>query len=449
MQKLNVAKSRYNQKSIYNSLLAKDSIVSFWLCLTVLVACFSCSTALPKKPDRPRVIISTDIGGTDPDDFQSMIHYLTYADRFQTEGLIASPYGPGRKKHILQMIDLYEQDFPRLKRHADFPEPNFLRSVAKQGAESAAPYKGWAEPSEASQWIVQKAKAQSKQPLWILVWGGLEDLAQALHDAPEIEKKIRVYWIGGPNKKWSVHSYLYIARNFPDLWMIEANSTYRGWFMDDGAKAEIEKKAFYENSIKGKGVMGADFGNYYRGEIKMGDTPSVAYLLNGEAEKPDGESWGGSFVSLPYSAFRSYDRHTSTTDTVPSYSVIEWTFETDEAENMDERAKIWMEIDGQRIDGFYGGNSQFMVRFVPKRADAWTYSIHCTASDLNGKTGEFISVNPWPGKEHPANILLNNWQSDKPEADSYLDQYQGAKTVSKWREAFLQDWAKRLAWLEK
>ena len=365
----------------------RDLVLSFGLWSLVLATCASCSSNSSEILSKPRVIISTDIGGTDPDDFQSMIHYLMYADRFQTEGLISSPYGDGRKEHILQIIDLYEQDFPKLKQHADFPKPDLLRSVTKQGAESAAPSKGWTASSEGSQWIIQKAKEKHDQPLWVLVWGGLEDVAQALHDAPEIEEKIRVYWIGGPNKKWSVHPYLYIARNFPDLWMIEANSTYRGWFIDDEVNPEIGNKAFYENFIRGKGAMGTDFGNYYHGEIKMGDTPSVAYLLNGEAEKPEEESWGGSFVPLPYSAYRPYVRHTSMTDTIPSYSVIEWTFETEEAENMNKPARIWMEIDGQRIDGFYEDNGRFKVRFVPKRADKWEYSIHCTASDLHGKTG--------------------------------------------------------------
>lgn len=32
--------------------------------------------------ERYRVIVSTDIGGSDPDDFQSMVHYLLYADLF-------------------------------------------------------------------------------------------------------------------------------------------------------------------------------------------------------------------------------------------------------------------------------------------------------------------------------------------------------------------------------
>ena len=36
----------------------------------------------------------------------------------------------------------------------------------------------------------RKSQCQSDRPLWVLVWGGLEDLAQALHDAPEIENKI-------------------------------------------------------------------------------------------------------------------------------------------------------------------------------------------------------------------------------------------------------------------
>ena len=54
-------------------------------------------------------------------------------------------------------------------------------------------------------------------------------MAQALHDAPDILPRIRVYWIGGPNKKWGVNSYVYIVENFPDLWIIENNASYRGF----------------------------------------------------------------------------------------------------------------------------------------------------------------------------------------------------------------------------
>jgi len=50
---------------------------------------------------RYRVLISSDIGGSDEDDIQSMIHYLLYCDLFDTEGIISSPPGKGRKADIL------------------------------------------------------------------------------------------------------------------------------------------------------------------------------------------------------------------------------------------------------------------------------------------------------------------------------------------------------------
>ena len=43
------------------------------------------------KDYKPRVIISTDIGGKDPDDYQSLVHYLLYTDIVKTEALISSP----------------------------------------------------------------------------------------------------------------------------------------------------------------------------------------------------------------------------------------------------------------------------------------------------------------------------------------------------------------------
>lgn len=51
--------------------------------------------------EKPRVLISTDIGGTDPDDNQSMAHLLMNSDRFDLEGLVSSPsFGTGSKEEI-------------------------------------------------------------------------------------------------------------------------------------------------------------------------------------------------------------------------------------------------------------------------------------------------------------------------------------------------------------
>ncbi len=110
---------------------------------------------------RPRVLVSTDVGGTDPDDLQSMVHLLVYSDSIDIEGLISSPYGPGRKQHILQVIDLYERDYSSLKTFSgDYPAPEALRAVTKQGAIDRAGYPGFGSPTEGSDWIVECARRQ-------------------------------------------------------------------------------------------------------------------------------------------------------------------------------------------------------------------------------------------------------------------------------------------------
>ena len=50
---------------------------------------------------KPRVLISTDIGGTDPDDNQSLAHLLMYSEMFDLEGLVSSPsFGDGSTSEI-------------------------------------------------------------------------------------------------------------------------------------------------------------------------------------------------------------------------------------------------------------------------------------------------------------------------------------------------------------
>ena len=101
--------------------------------------------------NRYRVIISTDIGGGDEDDIQSMIHYLLYSDLFDTEGIISSPPQKGRKKNILEVIDEYEKDYHNLKTYSDeYPKPDYLRSIAKQGATNPSLQKGYSNPTEGS-----------------------------------------------------------------------------------------------------------------------------------------------------------------------------------------------------------------------------------------------------------------------------------------------------------
>lgn len=265
------------------------------------------------------------------------------------------------------MIDLYEKDLPELKpQFPNLTHPDSLRAVCKQGTKLEAPYKGYDTATEGSEWIIKCAKNTTDQPLWVLVWGGLEDLAQALHDAPEIEKNIKVYWIGGPNKKWSINAYAYIAKNHPNLWMIEANATYRGWFMDPESPPKFKGKSYYNNFIQGRGALGKNFKNHYNGEIKMGDTPSLAYLMNGDPNNPMGESWGGSFTPIKYSARTIFQGNSSKNDSVATYAELEWRFKGPDLNFPQDSTCFTLEISNQSWPGYHLGNGIYGVRYSSK-----------------------------------------------------------------------------------
>lgn len=129
--------------------------------------------AQQKQSVKPRVLISTDIGGTDPDDNQSLAHLLMYSEKFELEGLVSSPsFGDGSTSEIFRMIDIYEQDLPKLKQHVQgLMEPEALRRLVKQGRTDELPPCGYGEPTEGSQWIVRQARKSDPRPLYVLVWG--------------------------------------------------------------------------------------------------------------------------------------------------------------------------------------------------------------------------------------------------------------------------------------
>ena len=428
----------------------KNRRISGVVIIVLFAFLLSCSQALEKSL-KPRVIISSDIGGTDPDDFQSMIHLLMYADEFQIEGLVSSPYGEGSTQNFQDMIDLYEIDYPQLSTHApELPSPQSLRDITKQGRKYAAPFKGYSTATEGSEWIIKCAKKESEQPLWVLVWGGIEDLAQALHDAPEIKEKIRVYWIGGPNKKWSINAYSYIALHHPDLWMIESNSTYRGWFMDEDSPEDLKGDAFYKNYIDGRGAMGKDFIKYYDGNIKMGDTPSLVYLMNGDPNDPTGESWGGSFERINRSSRNVFIGGSTVHDTVPAYATIEWRFEGPNLVIPEDSVVFEVEIQNQTWPGYYLGDGIYGIKYSSKKPEKGYYKTSSAIAVLDGLEGNYISTIPWPGEASPEDYQLGgNWYSDKADSALYIEDQQGAKTISKFRKEFLSDWAKRWDWLEK
>lgn len=263
----------------------------------VLLLPFSQARAAQEDAPKPRVIVSSDIGGSDPDDFQSMVHYLVYADRFDTEGLISSPPDGGRASDFLDCLDAYEKDYPNLKTwSAAYPAPEALRAVVRQGAtEPQAGDTPGTTISAGAQWIIERAQTPDPRPLYVLVWGSITDVAEAVHADPSIKAKLRIYYVGSWNTSQDPKARHYLFQHHPDLWWIECDTSFRGMYMGGDQEGDLGNDAFPAAHVKDHGHLGALF-MAKKTDIKMGDTPSVLYLLHGDPDHPEGDHWGGAFV---------------------------------------------------------------------------------------------------------------------------------------------------------
>ncbi|HEU5079158.1 MAG TPA: DUF1593 domain-containing protein [Opitutaceae bacterium] len=398
---------------------------------------------------RYRVIVSTDIGGTDFDDFQSLVHLLLYADVLDIEGLISSPYGAGRKEDIFKVLDRYEKDYANLRTYSDrYPAPNALRALSKQGETETAPYAGVRRTTEGSDWIVHCARRDDSRPLYVLIWGGIEDLAQALHDAPDILPRLRVYYIGGPNKKWSPDAYHYIATHFPKLWIIESNSSYYGWFVGGEQNGDFGADRFAEAHAAGRGALGEFFAHGIsfegktRSSLKMGDTPSVAWLLRGEPSMPFQPGWGGQYIRAWRRPYATFDRLTTKADEIEECSILELALPI--GSSVPAGAHAEMVVENQTLIGQLDGAGAIRFRFCPKEARVYHYAFRGNIPALEGRSGDItvkvatIETALTPDPERP------DWWTDDPSPSLAEGPRLGARTINQWRRQFLTDFAARL-----
>lgn len=392
---------------------------------------------------RHRVIVTCDIGGTDPDDYQSMAHVLLYADVLDIEGLVSSPFERRGKDKILEVIDAYEKDFANLRAHSGrYPEPAALRKITKQGGIHPAPYSGLRGATEGSKWIVECARRDDPRPLHVLVWGAIEEVAQALHDAPDILPKLRVHYIGGPNKKWGPDAYQYIADNFPDLWIIESNATYRGYFVGGNQEGEWGNAGFVEQHVAGQGALGSYFAEHLGGVIKMGDTPTVNWLLRGAPGDPSLPGWGGRFVRAWNRPFVRHHRFTTAADRMEIFGILELVLPlgSDAPDSPEGR----MIVTNQSLVGYPDGEGNLRFRFCPKSPNLFSYEIRSNAPALDGRKGAITAYLPSAAIALQPSSKFPNWWTDDPSPAMAEGDHHGAKSVSQWREDYLSDFAERM-----
>ena len=320
--------------------------------LTFLLGAATLPTALAQTAEsvtaRPRVIISADFppldvipGGaghgpaekrSDPDDVQSMVRFLLYTNEFDVEGLIASSAtfaNVANKEHILDILDFYDQVDENLKQHdPQYPTADYLRSVTWEGrsgnwGKPAGEILGRGKGSEASEAIIRIVDEPDPRPVWVLVWGGPQEVAQAIwtvqqtRSPAELERflsKLRIYMIGLGDKPGQDGSGQWILDHFPDLFMIVSQKTYGGMFAQTSPIGDLEWLS--ANIREGHGPLGAVYppSGFYPDNPGMqeGDTPSFLYLVSAvrgmnDPDKPDQESWGGRYERRDASKNHWYD----------------------------------------------------------------------------------------------------------------------------------------------
>lgn len=270
---------------------------------------------------KTRLLVLTDIssnrtGFKEPDDTQSLVRLLLYANHFDIQGLIAT-YTPhwndAKPTYIVEVVQAYGKVRDRLALHdARFPTEARLLSVIKRGnARDGIDQVGEGKDTEGSEWIIACADAEDDRPLWITIWGGTTDLAQALwkvrhtRSAAELSRfiaKLRIYSI---SDQYGIGSW--VRDSFPDLFYIVPKSVYRGMYKH--GDRSLTTWEWVETFVRqGRGPLGEAYPNYRGGDLwdevvglKEGDSPSFMYLIpNGlnDPAHPEYGGWGGRFRRL-------------------------------------------------------------------------------------------------------------------------------------------------------
>ncbi|NDL62107.1 DUF1593 domain-containing protein [Acerihabitans arboris] len=274
--------------------------------------------AVDRPAEKTRIMVLTDIGN-EPDDSQSLIRFLLYSNEFDTEGIIATTSTWLRDKvnpaMINEKLDAYEKVYSNLEKQAPgYPSPKALRAVVRSGRVGyGMAYVGKNNSTEASKLIISAVDKQDPRPLWINLWGGGVDLAQALYDVKtqrnpkELAKfinNIRVYSISDQDD-----TGVWIRSEFPTLRWITSIHAWNDYFLSTwigissklaiGGDMSRVNNDWITQNIKNKGPLGA---LYPLIKYTMeGDTPAFLYLIrNGlsDPEHPEYGGWGGRYAGI-------------------------------------------------------------------------------------------------------------------------------------------------------
>ena len=281
---------------------------------------------------KPRLVVCTDIAPADvePDDMESMVRLMAYADMFEIEALITSvgwncdPCPAEWAEYLQRVIEAYRKDVPKLMRRSGqqefmpledenkqqyigyWPSADYVKSRAVMGSiHGGIKAIGADNDSPGSELLIRLADEDDTRPIYAAAWGGANTLAQAIwrvkqtRSAEELKKfvrKFRIYTITDQDMQYSMRmnrsysSHMWLRKEFADdLQFVWDEGTWQ-------EQCELGKRHWqqHKDNIQGRGALGGEYPTYKWGV--EGDTPSFLYVMpNGlnNPEDPHQCGWAG------------------------------------------------------------------------------------------------------------------------------------------------------------
>ncbi len=272
---------------------------------------------------KPRLVVCTDIAPADvePDDMESMVRLMAYADCFEIEALITSvgwncdPYPVEWAEYLHRVIEAYRKDVLNLmkrscqseflpleeengqQRLGYWPSADYVKSRAMMGSiHGGIKAIGEGNDSPGSELLIRLADEEDSRPIYVAAWGGANTLAQAIwrvkqnrsdDEVKKFVRKFRLFTITDQDMQYNMRmnraysSHMWLRKDFADdlqfIW-------------DEGAwqeQCELGKRHWqqHQDMIQGHGALGKEYPTYKWGV--EGDTPSILYVMPSGLNAPE------------------------------------------------------------------------------------------------------------------------------------------------------------------
>ena len=282
----------------------KTAVVAFGAAMLGLLSAGAVCAAETPEP-RLRLIVETD-AGADPDDEQSLVRFLLYANEWDVEGIIANRREVRRPENhhrldsgfaiVANFVDAYGQVYPRLREHdARFPDPETLRKRTVAGYE---------DTDDAVRLIVAAVDRDDPRPIWFLNWGTGHGAAES-----NLKRALdRVLAERGPQGYAAFKERILLCSDdqfgehttrIEPLWRLWVYPYYPNmdggrWYHRFGPLTAEAGGFDLERDVRtNHGPLGALYPTNTTIVQKEGDSPTFLYLIPNGLSDPMQPTWGG------------------------------------------------------------------------------------------------------------------------------------------------------------